>query len=201
MKSMTFQLEDSNAESIGEPFTIELDNPDRTYEIEEGIEVHMRAYAPDFLEIDDNGALISETPTATNPAFVFEVSDGDSSELSLLQIMLSTDITEGNEYNVSFVEAENHWATVLTLKKDLTLPLIATGFVIFLIGLFIGSYINHRRIWINSDNGFNISAHTNKNYFGLKKEINPILEENGYEHIFDRDATDENEAANTDKEK
>ena len=200
MKSMTFQVEDMDGMSIGSSFTVELDNPDQIYEVGENMEITMRAYAPDFLEIDDNGALISETPTATNPAFVFEVSDAESRELSLIQIMNSTDITENNDYNIRFVENENHWATVLTLKKDLTVPLIATGFVIFLIGLFIGSYINHRRIWINSDKGFNISAHTNKNYFGLIKEINPILEENGYRHLFDREATDENETANTDKE-
>ena len=201
MKSMTFQLEDSNEEEIGEPFTIYLDNPERTYEVGDGMEVNMRAYAPNFLEIDENGALISETPVATNPAFVFEVTDGSTSELSLLQVMMSTDITADNEYNVKFVENENHWATVLTLKKDLTLPFIATGFVIFLIGLFIGSYINHRRIWINDENGFNISAHTNKNYFGLKKDINPILEENGYDDIFDRDDIDKNEDVNTGEEK
>jgi len=201
MKSMTFQLEDSNGEVVGEQFTVNLDNPEQSYDVGEGMEVNMRAYAPDFVEIDENGALISETPVATNPAFVFEVTDGDSSELSLLQIMLSTDITQDNDYSVKFVENENHWATVLTLKKDLTLPIIATGFIIFLIGLTIGSYINHRRIWINDEDGFNISAHTNKNYFGLKKDINPVLENNGYKHIFDRDATDQNEGVNTDEEK
>lgn len=200
MKSMTFQLEDSNGETVGDRFTVTLDDLESTYEVGEGLAVEVRAYAPDFLEIDENGALISETPTPVNPAFVFEVTDDTSSELSLLQIMSSTDITQGNEYSVKFVENENHWATVLTLKKDLTLPLIATGFVIFLIGLFIGSYINHRRIWINDENGFNISAHTNKNYFGLKKEINPVLEENGYNHIFDRDGKDENDSVNTDEE-
>lgn len=190
MKSMTFQLEDSNGNTVGDRFTVMLDDLESTYDIGEGMAVKVRAYAPDFLEIDENGALISQTPTPVNPAFVFEVTDDASSELSLLQIMLSTDITQDNEYSVKFVENENHWATVLTLKKDLTLPIIATGFVIFLVGLFIGSYINHRRIWINDENGFSIGAHTNKNYFGLKKEINPVLEENGYDEIFDRDARD-----------
>ncbi len=201
MKSMTFQLENSNDEVVGKPFTIELENPKKTYDIGDGIEISMRAYAPDFLEIDENGTLISQTPIATNPAFVFEVSNGESNELSLIQIMNSTNITEDNEYNVKFVENENHWATVLTLKKDLTMPFIATGFVIFLIGLFIGSYINHRRIWINTEDGFSISAHTNKNYFGLKKDIDPILEENGYSSILDRDDLEKNEDVNTGEEK
>src|SRR5699024_11653102 len=109
------------------------DSENESDEIGEGMEVNMRAYAPAFVEIDENGALISGAPVATNPAFVFEVTDGESTELSLLQVMLSTDITQDNEYSVKFVENENHWATVLTLKKDLTLPFIATGFIIFLI--------------------------------------------------------------------
>lgn len=187
MKSMTFQLEDSNEEPVGDEFTVSLDEPQDNYEINEDMEVNLRAYAPDFLEIDENGTLVSETPVPTNPAFVFEVTDGSSSELSLLQIMNSTDITEDNEFNVRYVDSENHMASVLTLKKDLTMPIIATGFVIFLIGLFTGSYVNHRRIWISAEDGFILGAHTNKNYFGLKKDINPILKEHGYDEVTDKD--------------
>lgn len=186
MKSMTFRLEDSNGNDVGEQFTVDLDNPEDNYEIDDGIEVNMRAYAPDFLEIGENGTLISETPVATNPAFVFEVNDGDSSELSLLQVMNSNDITENNEYSIRFVEAENHMASILTLKKDVTIPIIATGFIIFLIGLSIGSYVNHRRIWINAEDGFMLCAHTNKNYFGLKKEINTALSEHDLGEVSDK---------------
>src|SRR5699024_1460413 len=131
MKSMTFRLEDSEGNVLGENFTVSLDDPADSYEITEDITINMKAYSPDFLEIDENGTLISETPVPTNPAFVFEVAAGDTSELSLLQIMNSTDITQDNEYSIKFVEAEEHMASVLTLKKDLSMPIIATGFVIF----------------------------------------------------------------------
>src|SRR5699024_12550125 len=106
MKSMKFQLEVSNEEFLGEQFTDNLDNPEQSYDVGEGMEVNMRAYAPDFVEIDENGALISETPVAWNTALVLVVTDGGSSELSLLQIMLSTDITQNNDYSVKFVENE-----------------------------------------------------------------------------------------------
>lgn len=154
----------------------------------------MKAYSPDFLEIDENGTLVSETPVPTNPAFVFEVAAGDKNELSLLQIMNSTDITPDNEYSIKFVEAEEHMASVLTLKKDLAMPIIATGFVIFLIGLFIGSYINHRRIWINAEDGtMNLAAHTNKNYFGMKKEMDAVLKSHNLHEVFDKQAKEEND--------
>lgn len=193
MKSMTFRLEDSEGNTLGDNFTVELDDPEDSYQITEDVSIDMRAYAPDFLEIDDNGTLITATPVPTNPAFVFEVDDGEKQELSLLQIMNSTDITQDNEYNIRFVEAEDHMASVLTLKKDLAMPYMAAGFIIFLIGLFIGSYINHRRIWINAEGDtMNIAAHTNKNYYGMKKEMNTILESYEFEAVKDKEEEESN---------
>lgn len=186
LKAMTFRVEDASGNTIGDNFTINLDDPDSQFAVSEDISVNMRAYSPDFLEVADNGTLVSATPVPTNPAFVFEVTNGQESELSLLQIMNSTDITENNEYNIRFVGAEEHIATVLTVKKDHTIPFIATGFIIFLIGLSVGSYINHRRIWIKADDDFMLAAHTNKNYFGMKREINEVLESNGLEAVNDK---------------
>src|SRR5699024_280241 len=155
------------------------------------LNINMRAYAPDFLEIDENGTLLSETPVPSNPAFVFEVDNGEKKELSLLQIMNSTDISEGNEYKIKFVEAEEHVARVVTLKKDLSNPIIATGYVIFLIGICIGADINHRRIWNNGDgDSMSIAAHTNKNYYGVKKETNSVLEANNVDHMNDKEEQD-----------
>ena len=91
-------------------------------------------------------------------------------------------------YNVKFVSMENEMSSVLTLKKDKTLFLIASGFIIFLIGVFIGSYVNHRRIWINSDNGLTLAAHTNRNYYSISKEINEILEKRNLGEVVDSDS-------------
>lgn len=46
-----------------------------------------------------------------------------------------------------------------------------------MIGVIQGAYWNHRRIWIRKVDGeVYIAAHTNKNWYGLKKEISSILE-------------------------
>jgi cytochrome c biogenesis protein len=46
-----------------------------------------------------------------------------------------------------------------------------------MIGLIQGMYWNHRRIWIQRINGeVLVAAHTNKNWFGLKKELAKICE-------------------------
>lgn len=186
LKAMTFRLEDADGNTVGDNFTVDLRDPEDSFEISDDVSINMRAYSPDFQEIAENGTLVSATPVPRNPAFVFEVADGGESELSLLQIMNSTDITSGNDYSIRFVSAEEHMASVLTLKKDMTIPFIATGFIIFLIGLFTGSYINHRRIWLRAEDGFMLAAHTNKNYFGMKKEINEVLESNGLGKVGDK---------------
>lgn len=193
MKSMTFKVVDENEKQVGENFTVDLRDPEDSFDIKSDLDVNLRAFAPDFDEIDDNGSLVSKSPVAKNPAFVFEIVDGEESQISLLQIQNTTNITDNNTYSVKFVSMENQMATVLTLKKDLTMHLIGGGFILFLIGVFIGAYINHRRIWLNKENGLSLAAHTNKNYYGLKKEINQVLTDNGFTEVFDKDENEHND--------
>src|SRR5699024_7460387 len=75
MKSMTFKLVDKNDKQVGEAFTVDLKDPESTYEIDEQTNIELRAYAPDFQEIGERGELISQSPVARNPAFVFQVNN------------------------------------------------------------------------------------------------------------------------------
>lgn len=186
LKDMTFNLKTKDGKALGKPFTVNLESPKKTYKITDDLTVKLRSYAPDYEKIE-NGVLATKSPNPNNPAFVFEVTDkGKQSEFSFLRIKESQDISKDNKYDVKFANATNQWATVLAVKKDLTLPILFTGFVIFLLGLAVGSYINHRRIWINTDNGeTNIAAHTNKNYYGFLKEINQVLDKHQISHIED----------------
>ena len=56
---------------------------------------------------------------------------------------------------------------------DRALPYIFVGGVIFMIGVIMGIYWQHRRIWIRIDdeNDITIGAHTSKNWFGIRKEL------------------------------
>jgi cytochrome c biogenesis protein len=46
-----------------------------------------------------------------------------------------------------------------------------------MLGLIFGFYWQHRRIWIRIDEGaLTLAAHTNKNWFGIRKEITVILQ-------------------------
>lgn len=190
LKTMTFKVTDKKTEKeVGQTFTVNLDEPAATYKVADDLTVHLRNYAPDFDKIEPNGTLATKTPNTVNPAFVFEVDKaGRQPEYSLLKIRASQDISQDNQYAVKFVSATNHTMTYLNVKKDLTLPYLFIGFTIFLLGLAIGSYINHRRIWIN---GNQIAAHTSKNYYGLKNELNSILAQNNQPAIKDKYESEE----------
>ena len=199
LKEMTFNLKTKDGKELGESFTVNLDNPKKEYKVGNDYTVKLRSYAPDYEKIE-NGVLATKTPNPNNPAFVFEVNKkGEKPEFSFLRIKESQDISENNQYEVKFANATNQWATVLAVKKDLTLPILLTGFIIFLIGLAVGSYINHRRVWVSANDGeFNIAGHTNKNYYGFSKEINQVLDKHNIQHIVDtkEDSHESKEANN-----
>lgn len=197
LKTMTFKVEEvKSGKAIGKTFEVPLDNPDKTFKVNDDLTVSLKNYAPDFNGIAENGTLLTNSPIPNNPAFVFGVEPkGKTPEYSLLKIRSSQDITKDNKYAVKFVSATNKTTTYLTVKKDLTLPILFVGFSIFLLGLAVGSYINHRRIWIETKDGFKLAAHTNKNYFGLSNEINSVLTENHLPKVNDKyaDTEEENE--------
>lgn len=192
LKTMTFKVVTKDGQKdIGETFTVNLSSPKDEYKINDDTVVKLINYAPDFDKVETNGTLATKSPNANNPAFVFEVANADQKEFSLIKIRSSQDITKDNQHDIKFVSAENETVTFLIVKKDLTLPILIIGFTIFLIGLAVGSYINHRRIWINNIDGFKLAGHTNKNYFGFKKELNEILKESHLPEVVDKDEVEE----------
>jgi len=78
------------------------------------------------------------------------------------------------------VEIAN-FTSYLNIRKDKALPYIFTGAAIFLIGVVMGVYWQHRRIWLRIDDGDQLSlgAHTNKNWYGLRKEVAAMLQRTG----------------------
>jgi cytochrome c biogenesis protein len=176
LKSMTFKLtEKATDRSFGE-FTVDLINPARTYELEDGATVTLSDYYPDYDGIE-NGEPISKSPIPNNPAFIFKMvtPDKPEGEMSFVAIRQTLE-TEVNEYKVNFVGAETRDISGLTIRKDKTLYILLLGGIIFMIGVAQGSYWNHRRIWIQkgSDNELLLAGHTNKNWFSLKKELDQV---------------------------
>ncbi|MEK4403002.1 cytochrome c biogenesis protein ResB [Sporosarcina sp. FSL K6-6792] len=176
LKSMTFQLTEKATESSLGEFTVDLTNPEREYELDNGARVILSDYYPDYDGIED-GEPKSKSPVPNNPAFIFKMvtpakPDGEMSFVAIKQTLE----TEVNDYKVKFVSAETRDISGLTVRKDKTLYLLLLGGIIFMIGVSQGSYWNHRRIWIQKGpNGeLLVAGHTNKNWFSLKKELDQV---------------------------
>lgn len=68
------------------------------------------------------------------------------------------------------------YSTFLNLRIDRAMPYIWTGAAIMMIGLVMGFYWHHRRIWLKfTEDELLIGAHTNKNWFGIRKELADAL--------------------------
>lgn len=70
--------------------------------------------------------------------------------------------------NVNFSEA----STYLNVRRDTALPYVWVGATFSMIGLLMGSYWQHRRIWLRVDESkLSLGAHTNKNWFGMRSDV------------------------------
>lgn len=78
--------------------------------------------------------------------------------------------------NVDFSEATTH----LNVRVDRAVPYLWIGAVISMIGLLMGSYWQHRRIWLRVDDGeLSLGAHTNKNWYGMRSDVAAALKKTG----------------------
>lgn len=194
-KTMYFEVaeaDDPNQEAIGE-IEVDLQNPEKTYELDNGIRVQMDQYYPDY--IIEDGEPATETKYPRNTAFVFSVypPDSDEGELSFLGIGQNIDPTGENEYVLNMnTMPETLYVSGMTVRRDYTLPLFFIGATIFMIGVIQGMYWQHRRVWLNpKDGNLLVAAHTNKNWFGIKKDIEKALEGTNITMVEDQEELDE----------
>lgn len=179
LKSMTFALENkATGESFGE-LTIELSNPEKEYVLENGASVELLDYYPDFSGFED-GEPQTATPIPNNPAFIFKMvtPENPDGEISFIAIQQTVEPFGENQYKMAFQTADMRNVSGLTIRKDATIPIIALGGTIFMIGLVQGSYFNHRRFWIrkSADGSIQIAGHTSKNWVALKRELDEVTE-------------------------
>lgn len=189
--SMSFKIHGTNDpdEEALEILSIDLTSSaiETEYEFESGFRVVIDKYYPDY-ELDD-GEPRSKTKFPRNPAFVFFVypPNNDNPEVSFIAIGQNIDATGENEYKLSIVDFETRFASGMTLRKDYTLPIFGLGALIFMIGVVQGMYWQHRRIWIHpKGEGMLLAAHTNKNWFGVKKDIEKAIIDTDIKMVVDQ---------------
>ncbi|ARK22851.1 cytochrome c biogenesis protein ResB [Sporosarcina ureae] len=178
LKNMTFHLVNkSSEESLGE-FTVNLSDPEKEYDLGNGSTVNMLGFYPDYDGIKD-GEPYSKSPVPNNPAFIFQMNTPDKpkGEKSFVAIRQTLEVEE-NDYAIKFAAAETRNISGLTIRKDKTLYILLFGGLVFMIGVIQGMYWQHRRVWIQEDTEGHllIAAHTNKNWFSLRKELDTLRE-------------------------
>lgn len=193
--SMSFELTDQNdpeGEAIGKFQVDDLMAPDSVYELDNGYTVEVSEYWPDYY-LDDADGPRSETRYPRNPAFVFFVHAPDLDEPEVNFIGIGRNIsTEDTQYEIGITDFQTHSVSGLTVRRDYTLPFFALGALIFMIGVIQGMYWQHRRIWIHpKDNELLVAAHTNKNWFGLKKDIEKVMKDTNVTMVEDYQELDE----------
>lgn len=177
LNSMSFSLIDKNTEKPYGDLTINLYNPEQKYDLGHGYSVELLSYFPDF-EFGKDGEPTTKTRLPNNPAFVFRMKTPDKpkGETSFVAIKQTIEPFGDNKYKMKFRGVKTNNVSGLTVRKDSTLWAIILGGIIFMIGVVQGAYWNHRRIWIQRKNGdVWIAGHTNKNWHGLKREIEGVL--------------------------
>jgi cytochrome c biogenesis protein len=178
LSKMSFKLTKKDSDQSLGDITINLLEPEKEFKLENGYTVELKSYFPDFA-FDENQEPSTKSRVPNNPAFVFNITTPEKpeGEMSFVAIQQTIDPGEDNLYKMSFNGIETRNVSALTVRKDLTLWIIAFGGLIFMIGVIQGAYWNHRRIWIQQNAGTTwIAAHTNKNWHGLKSEISQLID-------------------------
>jgi len=157
----------------------------------------------DFGGFDSEGRPMSKSREPNAPAFIFIIKGPDLPEngetyiyfpnqidkVRFGQDILNKALVDKLELRVEGMEnvsiAEN--ASTLNVRMDRAMPFVWTGAGIFLFGVVIGLYWNHRRIWLRFDDGvLSLGAHTNKNHYGLKTELAVMMNKSGIEVTVER---------------
>lgn len=177
LKTMNFELVNkANGKSLG-AISVDLTNPQKEYVINDQTKVKLKKYYADFTGFE-NGEPQSASAIPNNPAFIFqmitpEVPKGETSFVAIKQTLEPLGETK---YKMTFSSVETRNASNFTVRQDKTLPILLAGGIIFMFGVTIGSYFSHRRLWLQytKDGRLLVASHTNKNWFGIKKELDQV---------------------------
>lgn len=177
LNTMSFTLINKQTNQPYGDLTINLFNPKDKYDLGNGYSVEVLSYFPDF-EFSKSSEPTTKSRIPNNPAFVFRMKapDQPKGESSFVAIKQTIEPFGNNEYKMKFKGIGTKNVSGLTVRKDSTIWVIILGGIIFMIGVIQGAYWNHRRIWIQrKDDEIWVAAHTNKNWYGITREMEAIL--------------------------
>lgn len=176
-------------DSLGS-FDLSMTRPQSVYTAG-AYKLELKGYYPDF-GLDDKGQPVTRSKEPNAPAFIFLIQgpgmpaegkpymyfpkqvDKERFRQDQINGPVGTELEIGvNSMDDVRISA---YTSYLNIRMDKGMPFIWTGAAISMIGLIMGFYWQHRRIWLRIDEGrLALGAHTNKNRFGLRRECADIL--------------------------
>ncbi|GAA5346556.1 cytochrome c biogenesis protein ResB [Planifilum fimeticola] len=196
LKGLELSVRDRKTGKTIGSFTVDLDNPKfrKSYRLPGGAEVRILEYFPDFAMEENRPITLSEEPN--RPAFVFELKTPELKEPEKSWVIAGTNMDEvqkENRYEIELAKIQTVNQSGLIVRQQKGTPIIFTGAVIFVIGLAIGFYWQHRRVWIRWKEGIlYLGAHTNKNWFGFRRELEQAAEGTDLRLVFPTSGRREN---------
>lgn len=174
LDALDLKLVDKESGKALGKFTVDLYDlkPNQVFRVKDK-EVVLLDYYPDFAL--ENNRPITKSPDPNKPAFVFEVREKGQAKGERSWVISGQnldELTKENRYAIDLAGMKMVDSTGLMVRVDKSLNVILFGGVICMIGLVMGFYWHHRRVWALVDDGrLYIGAHTNKNWYSLEREL------------------------------
>lgn len=195
--SMNVTLEHRETkESFGQ-MSLDMLNPQSEYAVGP-YNVTVEDYYPDLTIRDGQPATKSRNPK--NPAFIFSIAGPELAPegveylfvpmLGIMREIGKDDIELSDEaggmFDISIASEDDvqisNYETFLNVRSERGMSYIWIGAAISMIGLIMGFYWQHRRIWLRIDgNAMALGAYTNKNWFAMRSEVAATLARVGIE--------------------
>jgi cytochrome c biogenesis protein len=172
-------------------FNVDLLNPKSVYAVN-GYTLNVLGYYPEAKLANGKFTTLSSEPKA--PAFVFNIEGPNLPKDGQIYLYFVRPIDKVN-YDQDLINERagskvklgigtmadvqlSEFTTYFNVTRDRSMPFIWTGAAISMIGLIMGFYWHHRRIWLTVENNrILLGAHTNKNWYGIRKEVATVLKE------------------------
>jgi cytochrome c biogenesis protein len=177
LQKISFKVTEKNTKKELGTFTVDLNNlrKDQVYPVG-NLEVRALEYYPDFAM--ENNRPVTKSQEPNRPAFVFEVREkgaktGEKSWVISGQDL--GDLLKDNHYNIDLANIHTVNSSGLMVRVDKSLPVIFLGGFICMIGLVMGFYWHHRRVWVRvTDGSLYVGGHTNKNWYSFYRELSAL---------------------------
>ncbi|SFI56632.1 cytochrome c biogenesis protein [Paenibacillus sp. UNC496MF] len=190
LKAVNPVLVDKKTGKTYGPFKLDMRNPQLSYSLGP-YTLDLRQSYMDFA-LNDQGQPTTKSREPNAPAFVFVLKGPDlpaqgepymyfpkqtdkerfSQDVINGKLADRFELKVGTMDGVEFAPVESS----LNIRYDRAMPYIWVGAGISMFGLLIGSYWQHRRIWLRLDGGrVTLGAHTNKNNYGMRAELASAL--------------------------